>query len=187
MSITNPQVLQAMGRVAAQASIFEQSLHFAYWHYAGIKRTIGPLITGRMIPKRVFEDLIKIARKAKAANGRIDDLKNIQSIYGGLAEQRNEVLHWIWYSDASDKEHRIFAPGYMPGKETHSKPYTAKQINKIAGELRELARRMNAHTVSDDTLTVAHQHGHMTDVPSPWLGTLPSPSPKRRKSPRGRK
>ncbi|HVJ71011.1 MAG TPA: hypothetical protein VM531_05800, partial [Sphingomicrobium sp.] len=85
-----------------------------------------------MIPKRIFEDLIKIARKAKSASGRIEDMKNIQSIYGGLAEQRNEVLHWIWYSDASDKEHRIFAPGYMSGKETHSKPYTAKQINKIA-------------------------------------------------------
>ena len=60
MTLKNPAMLQAIGRVAVQAALFEQQLHVAYWRYAGLSIKAGQVITERINPKRVLEDIIKI-------------------------------------------------------------------------------------------------------------------------------
>jgi len=191
MALTNPQMLQALGRVAVHAAIVEQQIHVAYWQYAGLTRGVGQIITGHMRPKIVFQDLFKIANETKAISGRIVDLEEISLTYGALAEQRNELLHWIWQSDAEDKEHTVYAPGYMRGKYGVSKPYTVEQVNAIADGLKALSKRLNAHTISEADL-LAYQalfgaERHAKHVPAPWLDKSSPPSPKPRKTPQTQK
>jgi hypothetical protein len=62
MALTNPDMLQAIGRIAVHAAIFENQLHAVHWAYSGLKVPAGQIITGEMKPKRVFEDIIKLVK-----------------------------------------------------------------------------------------------------------------------------
>jgi hypothetical protein len=190
MALTDVRMLQGIGSVAVHAAIAEQMIHVAYWRYAGVSNGVGRLITENMRPKRLLQDLVKIARESKTTPGRAADMAAISTAYGNLAQQRNEIIHWIWESDEDSKLYRVVPPGYMTKPTDQSKPYTDAQIVGLAEGFKILGRRLRAHAMTDAQISTyrALSADHLQIlVPAPWLDTLSRPSPKPRKKPRSRK
>ena len=181
MGLINAQMLQAIGSVAVHAAVAEQMVHVAYWRYAGLDNKVGQVITENMRPKRVLEDLIKIVTLLKSGAGRIADIKDIAHTYGNLAQQRNEIIHWIWDSNEDDTVHKVIPPGYMSGKSPrhHSKPYTEKQIKAIGDGLRTIARRLQSHLIKDQDILALRAVSRPGYVLAPWLDKPSQQDPKR--------
>ena len=108
----------------------------AYWRYAKLSSEIGSIITETLKPKRLFQDLIKIVRETQSNPHIVADIEDISSIYGGVSEQRNEIIHWIWnsYPGYGSGEHRAFAPDQMRSKRGKRRDYTVEDVNRIAGK-----------------------------------------------------
>lgn len=176
---SDKELYTSIGRVAVQASIFERQLHFIYWHYAGLTRSVGPVITESLRPQRLMADILKIARETNAGAGRVADLEDIASIYGGVAQQRNEIMHWMWLRQSEDGSHELLVPPYMRSKKGGDKSYTIADINAVAESFYRLIGRTVAHTLSDEAILAARpqmakMHPELKGrpfAPAPWLDT----------------
>jgi hypothetical protein len=179
MGIRDPSILQAIGRVVVEASLFEQKLHMMYWHYAGVKSVaIGQIITGSERPGRLFEDVRKLASAAGAASGRLADLKDLSERYTSAAQKRNDIVHWIWHEE-TDGTHSIYPPEYQ--KPTARRAYPAAEINELADQFATLARRAIAHTLTEWDLRRRRRElgpSFRKIAPAPWLDTPARPGPR---------
>jgi hypothetical protein len=168
-----PEMLEAIGRVVCAAAIFEDRLHKAHWHYAGLREGTGSIVTEGVKPKKLFQDLIKLVRDTQPNPHILSDIEDISSIYGGISEQRNQIIHWLWLSACGDKSfHWIQAPDYMRSKQGKQRDYTVEEVNKVAATLCTLFNRLVPHTMPESQLREFRAaSGADADAifPAPWL------------------
>jgi hypothetical protein len=95
-SLPSNKMLAAIGRTAVVSTSIEDILHRLHWKYAGLSTEVGPVITGDARATRLTEDILRIAKAAKAPQKVIDDLSDIFADLGALIVKRNECSHWLW-------------------------------------------------------------------------------------------
>jgi hypothetical protein len=112
-------VLRAIGQIAVTCASIEDILHFIHWRYVDTYWAVGPILTGDMKPRRLIEDIIKIAVATEEEDERVSDLKDLFADYRELSEKRNKIMHWIWYQPEKKSRfptHRLLPPTYKGEK-----------------------------------------------------------------------
>jgi hypothetical protein len=160
-----PDILQAIGRVSAVSAGIEEELHALYWKLLAVSDGVGKVITGDMRSNRMTEDILRIARASREADGIIKDLEDLFQDFKEKNQKRNQYLHWIWTNT-----HEIKSPSYKSSN--HTIAVTAEDVNELADDLIWLEVRLASHTKSHaDLLIERRKLGAEADLyaPAPWL------------------
>jgi hypothetical protein len=97
-----PEMLQALGNLAVVSSQAEELLHQVYWHHAGLNAKSGPIVTDNLNPKRLHEDIIKLASIDASKANIVADLRIVLAArneitacigFGRLRQYRQCQLH----------------------------------------------------------------------------------------------
>ena len=190
-----PDMLQALGALAVVSAETEELLHKIYWKYANLTEENGPIVTDKLNPKRLSEDIIKLVALDKSKTFIGADLKLLLDEFETLNTKRNHCLHWIWEAvaednlDASGKTlpYEIKRPIYRQSG-IRSENFITKDIEEFCRDFSWLRKRLESHTFSLETLRAIRENtrsfgriknsdGSTLDLadlfyPAPWLDKL---------------
>lgn len=129
-----PEQLQAIGEVATQWSILENTVHFAFWQIIDLPMEVGRLIAVHI---RRVEVLLSIIEGSGAIPAhRLDEWKQLRRKIRFLGECRDQIVHRMWWRDVTTQEMR----GLMP---TSRKGLNAPSIPMSPAEMEDLALQIN--------------------------------------------
>jgi hypothetical protein len=196
------EMLRALGKLAVASAQAEELLHQIYWHHAGLDERSGPIVTDNLNPKRLEEDIVKLASFDSSKINILADLKILFSEFRALNTKRNQCLHWSW--EASEQEgganiilksntpaYRLRRPIYKYSGAPSQDLFTVEDVKTYCNDYGWLQFRLRSHTFSDQELrrrrnelsSVAPINGMaVADLswPAPWLD---KPLPPKSSSP----
>jgi hypothetical protein len=85
------EIMLEIGRIAIVSASIEDLLHTLYWRVSGLNESVGSVITGDARATRLTEDILRIAKAAKADQAVVDDLKDLFSDYARLTMERKQI------------------------------------------------------------------------------------------------
>jgi hypothetical protein len=163
-----PELLTALGNLAVVTAEVEELLHKIYWKHAGLNEKSGPIVTDNLNPKRLMEDILKIAGLDKIKANILADLKILFAEFETLNTQRNHCLHWIWEKVEQDSKGINLVP-YSVGPVQLPPPYRVKKpvyrqsgiasesfdvndIQSMCANCSWLSVRLRSHAMSEEEL-----------------------------------
>jgi hypothetical protein len=165
-----PEMLQAIGQLAVVTSEAEELLHRIYWRHAGLDEKTGPIVTDNINPKRLMEDILKLASLKSSEAKLCEDLQNIFKQFEEINTKRNHCVHWIWeviengpleigvgsigmlgVGYGTPPTYQVKRPIYRQSGITEQ-PFSAADIQQLCTDTIWLIQRFRSHTLSEEEL-----------------------------------
>jgi hypothetical protein len=160
-----PKMLQALGNLAVVSAQAEELLHQIYWHHTGLNERTGPIVTDNLNPKRLAEDILKLAALDKSKANIHADLKILLTEFETLNTKRNHCLHWIWegsqevaplpasvlFEPAKPLPYALKRPVYRQSG-ILSQEFSEEDVATYCRHFAWLTYRLRSHTFSDEQL-----------------------------------
>lgn len=153
-----PNLLAFLGELAVVSAHMEELLHQLYWKHAGLDEDSGPIVTENLNPKRLTEDIKKLAALDPTKANVLDDLKILFKEFQDINTKRNHCLHWIWSViektetlGAKAAPYRVRRPAYKQAG-IDSQTFDIADIEEICQNCNWLVHRLYSHTLSDNVL-----------------------------------
>jgi hypothetical protein len=160
-----PYMLALLGELAVASAHMEELLHQLYWKHAGLDEKSGPIVTDNLSPKRLSEDIKKLAALDPTKAPILEDLKILFKEFEDINTKRNHCLHWIWsvietetkngdmteIGDINFGPYKVSRPAYRQSG-IESQEFDVKGVEEICKNCNWLNRRLYSHTLSENVL-----------------------------------
>jgi len=156
------EMLRALGHLTVVSAQAEELLHQIYWHHAGLDERSGPIVTDNFNPKRLEEDITKLAALDKSNANILADLKVLFAEFRTLNTKRNRWFHWIWLPPDRDVPRPLTVLDKVPGFRLKRPVYSQKglemqdfqtaDVQNCCNDFAWLTYRLRSHTFTDEQL-----------------------------------
>ena len=139
-TVLGPDHLQAIGRVAAQWAILEQSLHNVLWGLLDVPQRSGHAITAAVPSMNTKLHMLRsLAKETKRLSSDAkSNIKPLLTSVSDLQTDRNNIVHATWsVSEKPGAFNRSKFTGWGEVK-FHNQDMTATEINQIADDIASL-------------------------------------------------
>jgi hypothetical protein len=191
----DPELLQALGKLAVVTAQIEEVLHQIYWKHAGLDEVTGPIVTDNLNPKRLAEDIIKLVGLDPTKANVLADLKILLAEFEHINTKRNQCLHWIWDLQDADETITLVGQAKIKASPYSLKPPAYKQKGQPTVQIEPegiqnlwnaciwLMTRLSSHALDEDELRQRRAQADRTGrfafnesmtladlfCPAPWL------------------